>query len=57
MGAEREIGPINPTGRSSGRGHSPFNGLLAEIAISISEFASLTAATDKRGKQHDRSSC
>ena len=27
MGAGPEIGPTDPTGRSSGRDHSPFNGL------------------------------
>jgi len=27
MGAGPEIGPTDPTGRSSSRDHSPFNGL------------------------------
>src|ERR1019366_7312152 len=37
-----EIGPTDPTGRSCGRDHSPFN-WFAETATSLSQFASLGA--------------
>src|SRR3984893_12073552 len=48
MGAGPEIGPIDPTGRSCGRDHSPFN-WFAEIATSLSQFASLGGRRLTRG--------
>ena len=41
MGAGPEIGPTDPTGRSSGRDHSPFKGLArGDRNINFSQFAS-----------------
>ena len=51
MGAEPEIGPTDPTGRSSGRDHSSFNGLArGDRNITFRSLPALVRTTiDTRG--------